>query len=101
LALLALLPAVLTTFALSAVVLGLAYGPMNPASTVMIARYTPPRLRARVFSLKQTAVPAGGALAGFVTPLVAAAVGWRGAALSIASVCLVLAALIQPWRKRT
>jgi MFS family permease len=98
LALLALLPAALTTFALSAVVLGLAYGPMNPASTVMIARYTPPRMRARVFSLKQTAVPAGGALAGFVTPVATAAIGWRGAALSIAVVCLALAALIQPWR---
>jgi MFS family permease len=98
LALLALLPALLTTFALSAIVLGLAYGPMNPASTVMIARYTPPRQRARVFSLKQTAVPAGGALAGFVTPVAATAVGWRGAALMIAVECLALAALVQPWR---
>jgi cyanate permease len=67
-------------------------------STVMIARYTPSRLRARVFSLKQTAVPAGGALAGFVTPVAAATVGWRGAALSIAFICFSLVALIQPWR---
>jgi MFS family permease len=98
LALLALLPAFPVGFALSAVVLGLAYGPMNPASTVLIARYAPTRRRARIFSLKQTAVPAGGALAGFGCPVAAAAFGWRGAALLIASLCLALAVLIQPWR---
>jgi MFS family permease len=97
-AMMALVPAVPAGFALSAVVLGLAYGPMNPASTVLLARYTPPRLRARVFSLKQTAVPAGGALAGYMTPLLAAVFGWRAAALLIAAVCLVLTVAIQPWR---
>jgi MFS family permease len=98
-ALLALIPAGAATLALSAVVLGLAYGPMNPASTVLLVRYTPPHLRARVFSLKQTAVPVGGALAGFATPLAAAAFGWRGAVLILASACAILAVLIQPWRR--
>ncbi len=94
----ALLPAIPAAFALSALVLGLAYGPMNPASTVLLARCTPPRLRGRVFSLKQTAVPAGGVLAGSVMPLAAAVLGWRGTMLLIAVICLVLAVLIQPWR---
>lgn len=98
LALAALLPAAASGFAASALVLGLAYGPMNPASTVLLARYTPPSLRGRIFSLKQTAVPAGGAVAGFVTPLLAVAVGWRGAAIAIALVCLALALAIQRWR---
>ncbi len=99
LAMAALLPAIPAALALSGVILGLAYGPMNPASTVLLARYTPARLRARIFSLKQTAVPAGGALAGFGTPLAAAAFGWRGAALLITAICLALALLVQAWRE--
>jgi MFS family permease len=98
LALLALLPAYPLGFVVSGVVLGLGYGPMNPASTVLLIRYTPANLRSRVFSAKQTAVPAGGALAGLVTPLAAAAFGWRGAVAALAVLCLALAVLIQRWR---
>jgi MFS family permease len=97
-ALVALLPGTPIVFVISGVVLGLAYGPMNAAGTVLLVRYTPFHLRSRVFSLKQTAVPIGGALAGFVTPLAATALGWRGAIVLIASVCLGLSILIQPWR---
>jgi MFS family permease len=97
-ALMALLSALPAAFIASAVVLGLAYGPMNPASTVLMTRYTPPQRRSRVFSLKQTAVPVGGTLAGLLTPLAAAALGWRGAIVAIAAVCLGLSVLIQPWR---
>jgi MFS family permease len=97
-ALAALLAARPGAFAVSGVVLGLAYGPMNPASTVLLARYTPVHLRSRVFSLKQTAVPIGGALAGLATPLAATTLGWRGAIGLIASICLGLSVLIQPWR---
>ncbi len=97
-ALVALLPASPASFAVSGIILGLAYGPMNPASTVLLARYTPLNLRSRVFSLKQTAVPIGGALAGLVTPLAAAALGWRGAIVTIAATCLGLSLAIQPWR---
>ncbi|MBV9824689.1 MAG: MFS transporter [Alphaproteobacteria bacterium] len=97
-ALLVLLPAIPAGFGVSALILGLAYGPMNPASTVLMARYTPPALRSRIFSLKQTAVPAGGALAGALAPILAAATGWRGTLLVIAVMCVVLALLIEPWR---
>jgi MFS family permease len=98
LALLALLPAYRLGFAVSGVVLGLGYGPMNPASTVLLTRYTPANLRSRVFSAKQTAVPVGGALAGLATPLAAAALGWRGAVVLLAVVCLALCVLIQRWQ---
>jgi hypothetical protein len=97
-ALFALLPAMPAGFAASGIVLGLAYGPMNPASTVLLARYTPLHLRSRVFSFKQTAVPIGGTLAGLVTPLAAAAFGWRGAIAALGVVCLALSVLIQPWQ---
>lgn len=85
-------------FVLSAVLLGLAYGPINPASTVLLARFAPPHARARIFSLKQTAVPLGGVLAGSATPVLALWLGWQGAALAIAAGCLLLGVLVQRWR---
>ena len=97
-ALLVLLPALPVGFVASAIVLGIAYGPMNPASTAMLARHTPVAARARIFSLKQTAVPIGGALAGSLTPALAQLLGWRGAVALVACACLGLARLIQPWR---
>ncbi len=97
-AMLMLLPAQAAAFTVSALVLGTAYGPMNPASTAMLARHTPVSARARIFSLKQTAVPIGGALAGLLTPLLAQLLGWRGAVIVVASACLGLALLIEPWR---
>jgi MFS family permease len=97
-ALLVLLLASPAAFAASGIVLGLGYGPMNPASTVLMTRYVPPHLRSRVFSFKQTAVPIGGTLAGLATPLAAATLGWRGAIALLAVICLGLSVLIEPWR---
>jgi MFS family permease len=97
-AMLMLLPALPLAFVVSAIVLGVAYGPINPASTAMLARHTPVSARARVFSLKQTAVPIGGALAGLLTPLLAHLLGWRGAVGVVALACLGLALLVEPWR---
>src|SRR5579871_1842561 len=92
-AMLVLLPALPAGFVVSALVLGIAYGPMNPASTAMLARHTPVSARARIFSLKQTAVPIGGALAGTAQLL-----GWRGAVALTALACAALAFAIQFWR---
>lgn len=82
----------------SALLLGAAYGPTNPASTAMLALHTPADRRGRIFSLKQTAVPIGGALAGSALPTLAALCGWRGTCLIVAAGCGLLALLIQPWR---
>jgi MFS family permease len=97
-AMLALIPAAPFGFLVSALVLGIAYGPMNPASTAMLARHTPVAARARVFSLKQTAVPIGGALAGALAPMLAQLLGWRGAVAVVGGACLGLALLLQGWR---
>ena len=40
---------------------------------------------ALTFSIKQTGVPAGAALAGAVLPALALALGWRGALLAVAA----------------
>jgi MFS family permease len=89
----------LNGFVLSALLLGLAYGPANPASSSLLTRYTSAGTRARVFALKQTAVPLGGAIAGFAIPFLMTRIGWPGTALAIAAVCLFGAVLIGGWRR--
>lgn len=81
---------------LGAVVLGTGYGPVTPASSHLLIRQTPPHRRSLVFSLKQTGVPVGGALAGVAVPAFVLALGWRGAALASAGLCLLLALAVEP-----
>jgi len=93
---LAILPAIV----LGAVLMGLGYGPVTPASSHILIRQTPPDRRSLVFSLKQTGVPVGGALAGFIAAPLALMIGWRGAALAVAGASLALALAVEPMRSR-
>jgi MFS family permease len=80
------------------VVIGWGYGPITPASSQVLARTAPPSLMALTFSLKQTGVPLGAALAGAVLPGIALARGWRQAIVAVALVGLVVAVAAQPSR---
>jgi len=82
-----------------AVLIGIGYGPMTPASSHILIRQTPPARRALVFSIKQTGVPMGGALAGLVVPVLALPFGWRGAALAVAAASVALALVCEPLHK--
>ncbi len=92
----AMLPLVLA----GAFVIGLGYGPTTPASSLILVRATPPSRIALTFSIKQTGVPAGGAIAGALVPALILAFGWRASALAIGAGCLALALAIEPWRRR-
>lgn len=81
-----------------ALVIGLGYGPVTPASSHILAQSTPPHRRALVFSLKQTGVPLGGFVAGAVVPTVVLWIGWQGASLAVAGAALALALAVQPAR---
>jgi MFS family permease len=83
-----------------ALLVGLGYGPATPASSVILVRTAPPSLIAFTFSIKQTGVPAGAALAGALVPGLILWVGWQGAALAIGCAAAMLALAIQPWRER-
>lgn len=83
---------------LSAVAVGLAYGPPTPASSHVLIRVTPAHLRSLVFSLKQTGVPIGGALAGAAAPFLLLRLGLDATILVFAGFCLAVAILLQPWR---
>jgi len=92
--LLVALPHPLATAA-GALVLGLGYGPLNPASSHLLDRVAPPQRRATIFSIKQTGVPLGAVLAGALLPSLALAVGWPAAIAALAAACVMLAALLQ------
>ena len=84
--------------ALGALVIGTGYGVVTPSSSAILADRTPPGMRGFIFSLKQTGVPIGGAVAGAAIPLLMVSFGWRQAALAASLCCLVLALAVQPWR---
>jgi MFS family permease len=84
--------------ALAPVTLGLGYGPITPASSHVLVRTAPPARMALTFSIKQTGVPAGAALAGAVLPGFALAFGWRATFLAVAVLGVVIAAVAQPTR---
>jgi len=82
------------------VIIGLGYGTITPASSELLMRTAPPHRRALVFSIKQTGVPGGAALAGAALPPLALAIGWRPALLAIATCGLGVAALAQTARRK-
>jgi len=86
-------------FVVTALVMGLGYGPITVASSEVLARTTPPARMALTFSIKQTGVPAGAAIAGAVMPGLAIAFGWRGAFVAIAALGVVVAASAEPVRR--
>jgi MFS family permease len=81
--------------ALGALVVGVGYGAVTPASSTVLADRVPEGLRSFIFSLKQSGVPIGGALAGALVPLMMVAAGWQRAALAVAFIGLMVAALSQ------
>ena len=85
---------------LGALVIGFGYGQVTPSSSAILVERTPPHLRAFIFSLKQTGVPIGGALAGAMLPALIYSVGWQRAALLCAGICIAFALGLQPMRSR-
>jgi len=82
----------------SALVLGLGYGAATPASSHILVRSVPETMMSSLFSLKQTGVPLGGALAGAIVPSLVLLVGWKSAAVIVGAGCVILAIMIQPLR---
>ncbi len=85
-------------FVVTALVMGLGYGPITVASSEILARTTPPERMALTFSIKQTGVPAGAAIAGALLPGLALALGWRGAFIVVTVVGVLVAAMAEPVR---
>lgn len=88
----------LPAMALGAVLIGLGYGPITPASSHVLARTTPAHRLSLVFSLKQTGVPVGSMLAGALVPSLMLALDWQHSLVLVALACVVCAVVSQPLR---
>jgi MFS family permease len=89
-----------SALALSAVLVGIGYGPLTVASSHVLARATPPHLMGLIFSIKQTGVPIGGAVAGLVLPPIAHDHGWHAAVATVVGSSLALVLLLALVRPR-
>ena len=86
--------------ALGAVLAGMGYGLATPGASHILARVTPPARRGLVFSVKQSAVPLGGLIAGVLLPPVAERFGWAPAIVLASLMVASAAVLVQPLRAR-
>lgn len=76
---------------LCAILLGLAYGPINPANATVMMAVTTPQNRSYLFSIKQSGVTFGGAYAALLLPPVVVALSWRA---SLGAVMLMAVASV-------
>jgi MFS family permease len=81
-------------FIASALVIGAGYGPMTPASSIVLSRWAPANRLGLVMSIKQTGVPIGYALAGISLPILNEIYGWQTTIIIVAIVCAIAAFLI-------
>ena len=84
---------------LAAVLVGMGYGPITPASSHVLMQTTPASRLNLVFSIKQTGVPLGVALSGFCIPPLAAT-GWMWTLVILALACVAAAASAFPIQAR-
>ena len=82
----------------ASLLIGFGYGPSPTAGSEVLMQYAPARHRSFVFSVKQSGVPLGGALAGILVPALLAPAGWRGACIGSALLVLAMIGLVEPLR---
>ena len=89
----------ITAVALSAVLMGVAYGATAPASTHLLVPQTPRAHINLVLSLRQIGVPLAGMLAGLVMPPLTLHWGWRSALIAQMVPVLVLGVALEVVRR--
>lgn len=85
----------LATMVVSTVLCGFALGLVNPGAAQVIVRFTSPRHRNLIFSVKQSGVPAGGVVVGLTAPLIAVSMGWQWSVLPAIAVAFCVLLLMQ------
>lgn len=84
----------------AAALIGAGYGLVNPASAAVLAHHAPDRVRGLFFSIKQTGVPIGVAIAGLTLPAGLVWLGWRTTIVVMAAGGLVLTCALWPLVRR-
>jgi predicted MFS family arabinose efflux permease len=100
LAMLLALSAWLPALAITSILLGLAMSLLTPAAAHLLFRFSPPRNRNFIFSLKQTGVPLAWTIAALAAPTITLAFGWRWAIAAIGIACLAGGILLKRVRER-
>jgi MFS family permease len=81
------------------VLVGAGLGPGTAASSHILSKVTPLRLQPAVFSIKQSGVTVGGAIAGLAGPLIMTAWNWQASMFVVAGFCVAVALLLQPFAR--
>ncbi len=87
-----------STLLVCALGVGMGYGLATPGASHVLARVSPVAHRGLVFSLKQSAVPVGGLIAGILIPPVAENFGWRPAVITVVVIIALAMVCVQPLR---
>jgi MFS family permease len=85
---------------LSAIIVGSGGAISTPASSHLLSRVASAQYLPLVFSIKQTAVPAGLLLAGLIGPRLTEATDWRTTILFSAAACAIFVLMLQPLRRK-
>jgi len=84
--------------ALASVFIGVGYAMTNPSASHLLSRFAGRRHRNIIFSIKQTGVPIGGAVAGLLGPPLAVHFGWRAVPVAVGATLLALMLALQARR---
>ena len=79
----------------ASILLGAAMSVMTPAGAHVLFRFSPPKRRNLVFSIKQTCVPAGWMIMALVAPPVTLLWGWKWALMLVIIFALLMIAALQ------
>lgn len=79
--------------------IGVGYGLTNPSAAQILSEHAPVPRRGLFFSIKQTGVPIGVALAGILLPLFLHWWSWRGAAMAASALIACVFLLLTPYGK--
>ncbi len=85
-------------FAVCAVLVAIGFGPLTPASTLILSRVIPAGTAPIIYSLQKMAVPFGGLLAGVLVPAFAFWFDWQGALIATGALCVIGLCALQALR---
>lgn len=80
---------------MASILLGTAMSVMTPAAAHVLFRFSPPKRRNLLFSIKQTCVPAGWMLMALIAPPVTLLYGWRWAIVLVMIFALAMIVALQ------
>jgi MFS family permease len=80
--------------------IGIGYGLTNPTSAQVLSQHASERHRGLIFSIKQTGVPIGVALAGLLIPIFLGWFSWRGAVVAVSAVIACELFFLAVYRKQ-